>query len=158
MPRSNTTLIAAFVWLVGQSLPVAKQPSVSNKAQADLSALAGVWQEVSRQRDGLVVPAAQLAILTQTETGEARQQLGERVVYEGKVSIDTTRNPKAIDYLQTSGASPAGSPGDVRLGIYEIDGDRLRICLARAGAERPKTFDASAGTGLVLSTYERRKN
>jgi hypothetical protein len=43
-------------------------------------------------------------------------------------------------------------------GIYEIDGDTLRICVAKKGKERPKTFESKEGSGHVLTVMKRVKD
>jgi hypothetical protein len=44
-----------------------------------------------------------------------------------------------------------------RLGIYELNGDTLRICRAEAGEERPMEFKSKEGTQTILSVAKRQK-
>jgi hypothetical protein len=68
------------------------------------------------------------------------------------IKLDPSKAPNAIDVTQPS--------GDVLLGIYEIDGDRLRIALApprKAPKEenRAAKFESAAGSGVVLVVLKR---
>jgi uncharacterized protein (TIGR03067 family) len=81
--------------------------------------------------------------------------------------IDPTSSPKTIDLLQPPPESQAKHrPGDeyqegvVALGIYEIDGDRLNICLTRyepsvKSDQRPKTLTIDANSGNTLFVLQR---
>ena len=42
-------------------------------------------------------------------------------------------------------------------GIYELDGDTVRFCLAPADKDRPTDFTAKEGSGRMLSVWKRAK-
>jgi uncharacterized protein (TIGR03067 family) len=44
-----------------------------------------------------------------------------------------------------------------KLGIYELDGDTYKYCLAPAGKPRPKDFTSRAGSGHSLGVSKREK-
>jgi hypothetical protein len=48
-----------------------------------------------------------------------------------------------------------GLRGQTMLGIYEINGDRMRVILAAAGRERPRDFLPKAGSGHTLQELKR---
>jgi uncharacterized protein (TIGR03067 family) len=52
---------------------------------------------------------------------------------------------------------PKAAKGQVVVGIYELDGDTLRVCLPEPGTgkERPTEFSGKQGRSLTI--YERRK-
>lgn len=75
---------------------------------------------------------------------------------EGSVALDVGRTPRRIDFTVTEVSSPADRKlkGQTRRGIYELDGDRLRLCLPGYGsAARPTRFEAGEGRGV----YEFRR-
>jgi hypothetical protein len=43
------------------------------------------------------------------------------------------------------------------LGIYAFDGDRLKMCFAAPGKERPTDFGSKKGSGQQFSVWEREK-
>jgi uncharacterized protein (TIGR03067 family) len=81
---------------------------------------------------------------------------GDQTVVEWKVkTLDPTKTPKAIDFEITSGTYK----GVVYLGIYELDGDTLRICFAMPDRPvRPTEFTAGKGSVRALSELKREKN
>ena len=42
-------------------------------------------------------------------------------------------------------------------GIYEFDGDTLRVCFARLGGVRPTGFSSTQGTGFLYYLYKRQR-
>ena len=53
-------------------------------------------------------------------------------------------------------AAKGPDAGKAWLGIYEVSGNTLRLCLAEPGAKaRPKSFDAGPGSGRLLVVGKR---
>jgi uncharacterized protein (TIGR03067 family) len=67
--------------------------------------------------------------------------------------LDTSRKPRTIDTEQIVGEHR----GKILQGIYELNGDTLRVCLAPPGKERPTEFSARAGSGNSLAVYRRER-
>jgi RNA polymerase sigma factor (sigma-70 family) len=61
--------------------------------------------------------------------------------------LDTGKDPKHIDITVTQ---VNGSPVGAIKGIYALDGDELRLCLAALGKDRPAAFPEKPGPGEVL--------
>jgi uncharacterized protein (TIGR03067 family) len=82
-------------------------------------------------------------------------RLKGKVLYGGTVRVHPDRKPAAIDFVQTEGAFK----GKTWLGIYRLDGDRLRVCDNAYALDRgrPTEFASPAGSGLVLVDFERQK-
>jgi uncharacterized protein (TIGR03067 family) len=61
-------------------------------------------------------------------------------------------NPKGVDVTVTAGVQL-----DATLeGIYELKGDRLRLCVKVFGKDRPSEFEAPAGSSTALLTLKRQ--
>jgi hypothetical protein len=43
------------------------------------------------------------------------------------------------------------------LGIYELDGDTMKTCLAAPGKERPTEFSSKEGSGRMSYVWKREK-
>jgi RNA polymerase sigma-70 factor (ECF subfamily) len=71
-------------------------------------------------------------------------------------SIDPKKTPKAIDLTALRGVHK----GKVNHGIYQLDGDGLKLCFPDVPGTkvRPVEFKAPAGSQLSLMTLERRKS
>jgi uncharacterized protein (TIGR03067 family) len=77
---------------------------------------------------------------------------------EGVARFDPTVTPKTIDYLHLSDSDP--DKGKMGLGIYELQGDTLRICWAVTGLKegRPSQFSNGPDDNQAITTYVRQKD
>jgi uncharacterized protein (TIGR03067 family) len=78
--------------------------------------------------------------------GDRFRMESPRASYEGIFDIDIERTPHAIDIDFVEGPE-AGSRSE---GIFELDGDRLTICLGFTGVARPTSFKTARGSGHAL--------
>jgi uncharacterized protein (TIGR03067 family) len=119
----------------------------------ELEKLAGTWQLVAQEKDGVLAPEAdveQTKIIIKGDKFTVEQ--GGKTVEEGWACIDPTRKPKLIDIY------PTKPEGKVEMGIYEWDGnDKLRVCCTDPGTEqsRPRLFSTTKGTGHVMMVCKR---
>jgi RNA polymerase sigma factor (sigma-70 family) len=116
--------------------------------KSDLDKLQGTWVAVSSEWDG------------KTDSGEAVREhklvvAGRRLTYwtrkgphEASFRLDPAREPREIDMDFDGGA--------LTRGIYEFDGDRLKLRWSKVG-ERPGGFDTDDGDVLaILMVYEKK--
>ncbi len=94
----------------------------------------------------------------QTLTLEALRyivKLGDEVEEEGTFTIDPESSPKAIDLKIRKGMDE----GKTQPGVYLLDGDTLKIALAKPGAkDRPRAFATSGdGAALFVMTLKRER-
>ena len=121
----------------------------SSYAEGDVK-LDGKWVIISVERDGKA---------DDTLKGAVREHKGEKYTmtlkegksFEGSMKVDATA--KSIDLIPGDGKYK----GKTLLGIYELDGDTLKICFAEPGKERPKTFVSKADSGIVLAVHKKEK-
>src|SRR5262249_8449066 len=66
---------------------------------------------------------------------------------ETKVKVDSKAKPAQLDFLRNGKVE---SPG-----IYEVNGDMLRLCFTEGDGKRPTEF--KAGAGVILVTLKREK-
>ena len=117
-------------------------------------ALEGEWTAISGEMDGKALPDAYVKNGQRIVNGDQITiRFGDYVFMKADFTVDAGKTPKTIDYKLTDGPDK----GKVRLGIYEIDGDTFKSCMALPGAARPTTFDASAGNGQTLSVWKKMK-
>jgi uncharacterized protein (TIGR03067 family) len=60
---------------------------------------------------------------------------GDKVIQAGTQKLVPSKSPKTLDVMVTEGLKK----GAVMLGIYEIDGDTLRVCFARRTRSGPRS-------------------
>ena len=69
----------------------------------------------------------------------------------GTFKIDPTKSPKTVDYYPSIG----GDPKQIWQGIYEVDGDTFRDCIAPPGKPRPRDFSTPPGSGHLMQAHRR---
>jgi uncharacterized protein (TIGR03067 family) len=97
----------------------------------ELKNLQGTWVAVSIEENGrrLRPRLVRLANVKLTIAGDRFTFHSPRGNAEGTVAVDPTRKPKTIDYVATEKEKN-------RLGIYQLDGDTLKVC---SGKEKRPT-------------------
>ena len=128
--------------------------AVADPPVSDLDRLQGTWTLISMEREGEPVPAEDLKGSTVVYEGN-RMSLrdGERIRRRGIVTLASERKPSAVNTWDQDGPYEDQTVP----GIYELQGDTLRLCFARPGRERPKAFTTKSGTGVLLCVYKKRK-
>jgi uncharacterized protein (TIGR03067 family) len=88
---------------------------------------------------------------------------GNKIIYSpdsdlwAVLHLDATTKPKTFDFEHNSKDPKKVEKGFK--GIYEIDGDTLKVCVAIGSnaKERPKTFESNEGSGTTLTILKRVK-
>ena len=80
-------------------------------------------------------------------------KLHQFLTIKGTYKIDPAANPKAMETTASTGPYK----DKPLLGIYELDGDSLKICYAAPGKDRPTEFNSKAGSGWILTVHKRLK-
>jgi uncharacterized protein (TIGR03067 family) len=126
--------------------------------ETDFDLLQGTWVTVSLVNDGKTVvdekaPQGGLATKLTYEGNGWLVQVGDKIVASGIFALDLTKKPKEIDVMDESGMTNEKT----QLGIYELDGDTYKYCLAPAGQPRPTEFTSEPGSGHALIVSQREK-
>jgi uncharacterized protein (TIGR03067 family) len=117
----------------------------------DLDLLQGSWSVTAMEADGQKMPAEMLAGGRVLVQGDRFTSTGMGVVYEGRLELDESREPRQFDMKFDAGPEK----GNTNLGIYELDGDIWTICLATRGSVRPSVFASTPGGGCAVETLVR---
>jgi uncharacterized protein (TIGR03067 family) len=122
--------------------------------QKEMAKLQGEWSMVSGSADGQPMPEEMLKRMKRVCKGdETTTTMGGQLFMRAKITVDPSKEPKAIDYQMTEGFTK----GKKQLGIYEVDGDTFKSCFGKVGAERPTDFFSKPGDGRTLSVWKREK-
>lgn len=118
----------------------------------DRTAYAGTWRVVTIAVDGneQVVRERNIVVVNR-EDGSWTMAVDGREVSSGTSRIDPLATPPAIDLEITAG----DGAGSTLLGIYEVGGNRRRLCFRGAGEWRPQEFATAFGNKAVLVAFER---
>jgi uncharacterized protein (TIGR03067 family) len=114
----------------------------------------GAWTFESSETGGKELPTGELKELVLTFEGDKHTvKKGDDVIQVGTQKLDPSRSPKWIDVTMAEGPHK----GTVMLGIYEIDGDTLKVCFDPEGKKRPTEFKSAAGSNDFFSVHKRVK-
>ena len=120
--------------------------------ETDLAAMQGEWLMESGSADGYPVPdAMRRGFKRVCKSDQVTVTNGEQVVMRAKITIDPAKTPKTIDYEVIDGPTK----GKRHLGIYELDGAKLKSCFGAPDMKRPTTFDSKVGDRTTSSVWKR---
>lgn len=114
--------------------------------------LQGEWSMVSGVRDGFALEAMMVKSAKRVVEGsETAVYFGGQLFLRARIKVDKSKNPFEIDYYNTAGMSS----GKIQHGIYELEGELLKLIYAAPGAARPGSFDTKQGDGLTFTIWKR---
>jgi uncharacterized protein (TIGR03067 family) len=121
----------------------------------ELKKLAGAWAVLSSEHGGKKTPMKELAPLSVTVAGPKMTTREKDDVKEEAeiVRLDPEAKPAALDLKITSG----DDKGKVVKAIYKRADDKLTVCVAEPGKDRPKEFAGKEGTGHTLMVLLKQK-
>ena len=145
-PLAFSVVLAIAVGLSAAPIPKGK---VKVK---DEDGIQGTWQ-ADKFDFGPCVPIPPPRAITQMQFtfkggGKMTMSVGEKPPREGEYKLDPTAKVKEIDLVASGRVSP---------GIYELDGDTLKICMPqKSKAPRPIEMKPD-GNQVVVITFKRVK-
>jgi uncharacterized protein (TIGR03067 family) len=142
-----------FLLLV-PAFAIVAQGSDEEAAAKDLKRMEGDWVVVSMVVDGFKVPDDDaMAYFRSVKENRYSVSRYRKAAGKGTIRLDATKKPRAIDALPDGASDKASS----LLGIYEFDGNKLKLCFARPGTARPTEFRSEQGSGHNLTVWQREK-
>jgi len=117
-------------------------------AAKDKEKLQGTWQVVGGEEQGEKIADAKLKMADMRfiiDGDKIRKEKGKG----GTFKLDPTKKPKEIDLSDDK---------ETVKGIYSLDGDTLKFCVASAGNDRPTDFTTKKGDGRGLFVLKRDKD
>jgi uncharacterized protein (TIGR03067 family) len=121
----------------------------------DRRQIEGTWRIVALEVNGNKAneeDAKKLSVVNGTDGTWSLLSEGNEIS-KGNSTFDPTKKPKAIDFTPTEGEGK----GNQYLGIYELGDKTRKMCFAPPGKGRPTEFVSSAGSEIILLTFEREK-
>jgi uncharacterized protein (TIGR03067 family) len=118
-------------------------------ANGDKEKIQGAWTIVYGEHDGQPIPEDAIKSIKLVYAGDKfTLQHGDQKT-EGAFKLAPDKKPKAIDMEMDGGMVK---------GIYQLDGDTLKLAHGKAGDPRPKEFPKKEGSGLTVATLKRQKS
>lgn len=132
--------------------PPESAPSPEPPPNQPVTGLEGTWTMVSGIVDGKPMdPSIASSVKRVTRGTQTTITAGPQVMMKFDFTADPTATPPALDYRHTAGPIQ----GKTQLGIYELEGDLLRIHMAMVGAPRPKDFAPPPEGRFSLTVWRR---
>ena len=131
--------------------------SPNDEAKKAQEKLQGTWKAVTVERRGESKEDEEEHHLI-FEGNKFRIKRGDQAMIQGTFNLNPSKKPKEIDMKITEDETGKHN-GKTALGIYALDGDTLKWCVAEPGTtERPKDFSAPADTKFMFITLKRAKS
>ncbi len=119
-------------------------------ASGPVTELEGEWAMVSAVLNGAAMNQAMVKWCQRITRGNVtRVVAGPQVFVNASFTLDNSRKPHVIDYVNLEGASK----GESQAGIFELIGDSLKICMSAPGQPRPADFSSKPGDGRSYTTW-----
>jgi uncharacterized protein (TIGR03067 family) len=118
-------------------------------AKGDKEKLQGTWAVVSGERNGKPIPEEMVKNVKLAFAGDKFTIHNKDRKTEGTFKLIPDKKPKQID---------VDMGGQLAKGIYELDGDTLKIAHGEAGAPRPKEFSTKEGSRVAVVVLKRQKS
>ena len=119
-----------------------------------LRSMEGTWGFHSLEVDGSAMPQLMFSSSRLLIDGDRFRMESPEANYEGIFIIDVEQSPNHIDIDFVEGPEA----GNRSQGIFQLEGNRFTICLGFAGAQRPKRFATSRGSGHALEELVRMEH
>jgi uncharacterized protein (TIGR03067 family) len=154
-------LCLLFAWAACTCILGANPPK-DDAVKAELDKLQGVWVAAGVEENGVEDTSAdaRAVLLDASYTiKESRWSMtgklaGKRLSVSGTIKLDPGTSPKRIDILLDSGPNK----GKTMLGIYEAEGDELRVRWGKPGEDdRPAQLKTKKGDSFIVELYRRKK-
>jgi uncharacterized protein (TIGR03067 family) len=154
--KEGPTMMRVSLLVLALVLGWASAAPTQDGAKKDQEAVQGAWKVVKFTVAGKDQADDLLKKLRVTIEGDKfTMKLADGVIGEAQFKLDPSKSPRQIDMVNLSGPEK----GQVRLGIYEIDGNTWKACflLNDAAKKRPANFEPVAGTLSSILVLERSK-
>lgn len=117
-------LLTAFALVVtNPEAGPSRQDETKRKAiEQALGSFSGTWEIISTQPPG-VTKDAKVLVFRKDQTYSALDKNGKEL-WAGTFDLDPTTKPKVWDHRSNDAQKNSGDT----LGIYELDGDKLKVC------------------------------
>jgi len=121
--------------------------------QSELKRFEATWRFVSIEVDGMLVPEEAFREDSLVLKGKQFTSTVQGRTTSGAFKIDPTVTPKTIDITLTDGSGK----NITQKGIYELERDNQKICMAAPAKPRPTEFVSKPDSGHIIQVLKREK-
>lgn len=139
-------ILSVLAVLALSLVAMADDPDAANATKAAIEQFSGTWEIVAVQPPGSTKEVQKLVF--RKDRTYAALDAGGKELWAGTFDLDPTATPKVWDHRSNESQRKGGDA----LGIYELDGDKLKACCVVGtwkdkrwtGKPRPTEFKRSA--------------
>ena len=132
--------------------PASQGAAPATPSPAPATEFEGEWRMISGIMDGHPMDKSLVKWVKRVTKGnQTTVYAGPQVMMKVEFTSDSSKSPKTIDYVNTAGSNK----GKTQYGIYEFEGDLLKICVSAPGAARPTQFQPATGDCSTLTVWKR---
>jgi uncharacterized protein (TIGR03067 family) len=139
--------VKRFLLVVVCVLSLAADNTKEKQAMGDREKIQGTWALVSGESSGKPLPDHVIQHIKLIFEGDKLTTQHKDRKTEGIFKLDPNKSPKEIDL---------DMEGEIGKGIYQLDGDKLKIVHGEVGDARPNDFP-NAGSGLTVMVLKRER-
>jgi uncharacterized protein (TIGR03067 family) len=133
--------------------PATAATATKELIDSELKRLSGTWRFLEEEAEGVKIPEDVFAKDSLVLDGQHFVSVVATKRVEGEFKVDPTVHPKSIDITFTDGPWK----GQTHKGIYEVNGDIQRFCIAGPNKPRPDAFVSKPASGHIVQVLERVK-
>jgi uncharacterized protein (TIGR03067 family) len=152
--KSHATLAALLLLAAGAAADEPPKKGKAPTAAEELQRFQGTWTVEAWEEGGKALPAADLkrrGVFFGVNVFLFRRD--DKPLQVGTMQLDPAKAPPTVNLSVREGEGKDG----VMLGIYERDGDTLKLCFDPKGQTRPENFKPDAKAGFTLVTLKKPK-
>jgi uncharacterized protein (TIGR03067 family) len=148
--KENTNLV---LLVLKREKPAAPK---EDEVKKELAKMEGTWTIVIHESNGKKqtdeeVKAVKMKLVVKGD--KYTVFLDDKPLTQGTLKLDPSKKPKTIDAVADDGPFK----GTAMPGIYELEGDDMKVNFGQPGAARPTEFKTKEGSNQVLIGYKRVK-
>lgn len=140
--------------LMLQPAPQATPPAVDPALEKELQSLSGTWKFTKLEAGGQPSPPQLLEKLEFIITPATLTFTDGSTKEATRYKLSLAEKPRRIDIIAVQKQADGSSKDVVAPGVYELNGDVLKICFVKEG-NRPSAFATKAGEPAVLMELKR---
>jgi uncharacterized protein (TIGR03067 family) len=129
-------------------------PAAEDNAKAELKRWQGTWTYENQTIGGRELPKKDREAIWVEVDDDVLTKVRDSGRLKLKMTLDPTTSPKSIDLVFHW---PISGKDYIHKGIYEWDGEKLRMCFDETGKGRPTEFRSPEGKDNIYLSVLKRK-
>lgn len=141
--------ITCLLMLIISSFSLAAQDK-DEGSRRELAKLQGDWKLIAGQSAGQIMPPAVITNFSMSVKDSMYEFRNSEETERGTMTLDPGKKPTQVDILISDGSFK----GQKQLGIYELNGNKIKFCLSMPDdPKRPEKFESTEGNKCIIFEF-----